>query len=234
MTCRSIDVVLPAARGSTLATLGDQLLAELTGPVGLGSDSVIAHRGRDRWVQTFETTRLTDVDACPRRLRPGGVYLITGGLGGIGLTLAHYLAQTVQAKLILTGRSAFPARDAWNGWLATHEPQDSVRSIIVPPMRSSTPLPSATPPAMVRLPYRSIGMPGERSAWLLTRWDQVGSRRHDRYLTTTRLITLYSRDVFSRHRMKPYMPLNLARSIGFWMNIECWDMPLLRGRYTWK
>src|ERR1044071_3842794 len=31
-------------------------------------------------------------------------------MGGIGLTLAEYLAQTVQAKLVLVSRSAFPAR----------------------------------------------------------------------------------------------------------------------------
>ena len=37
--------------------------------------------------------------------KAGGVYLITGGLGGLGLIFANYLAQHYQAKLILTGRS---------------------------------------------------------------------------------------------------------------------------------
>jgi len=40
--------------------------------------------------------------------------------------LAEYLAKTVRAKLILTGRSALPPRDEWEQWLATHEAQDSV------------------------------------------------------------------------------------------------------------
>ncbi|WP_440201282.1 SDR family NAD(P)-dependent oxidoreductase [Bacillus thuringiensis] len=34
-----------------------------------------------------------------------GVYLITGGLGGIGFILAKYLAKEYQARLVLTGRS---------------------------------------------------------------------------------------------------------------------------------
>ncbi|WP_329110178.1 SDR family NAD(P)-dependent oxidoreductase [Micromonospora sp. NBC_01699] len=39
------------------------------------------------------------------RLRPHGVYLITGGLGGVGLALARHLARTVRARLVLCGRT---------------------------------------------------------------------------------------------------------------------------------
>ncbi|WP_068618108.1 hybrid non-ribosomal peptide synthetase/type I polyketide synthase [Paenibacillus tuaregi] len=38
-------------------------------------------------------------------LQQGGSYLVTGGLSGIGLTLAHYLAEKYHAKLTLIGRS---------------------------------------------------------------------------------------------------------------------------------
>jgi NAD(P)-dependent dehydrogenase (short-subunit alcohol dehydrogenase family)/acyl carrier protein len=38
-------------------------------------------------------------------LREGGVYVITGGLGGIGITLAGYLASRIRAKLVLVSRS---------------------------------------------------------------------------------------------------------------------------------
>jgi len=38
-------------------------------------------------------------------VRQKGVYLITGGMGGMGWRLAQYLAQTVKAKLVLVGRS---------------------------------------------------------------------------------------------------------------------------------
>ncbi len=39
-------------------------------------------------------------------LREKGVYIITGGLGGLGLIFAEYLAKKVRARLILVGRSA--------------------------------------------------------------------------------------------------------------------------------
>ena len=42
----------------------------------------------------------------PLFFKKGGVYLITGGAGGLGLIFAEYLAQKFQARLALTGRSA--------------------------------------------------------------------------------------------------------------------------------
>jgi NAD(P)-dependent dehydrogenase (short-subunit alcohol dehydrogenase family) len=122
ITCRSIDVVLPNRGSWQEEKLIDQLLTEITTQ---SDELIIAYRGNQRWVQTFEPVRLEEAKGTAR-LRKGGVYLITGGLGDIGLVLAEHLAKTVQAKLILTGRSAFPARDEWEKWLATHNEQDNV------------------------------------------------------------------------------------------------------------
>ncbi|WP_052421896.1 SDR family NAD(P)-dependent oxidoreductase [Paenibacillus sp. FSL P4-0081] len=41
----------------------------------------------------------------PVTVRANGVYIITGGLGGLGRVFAAYLAETAQAQLVLTGRS---------------------------------------------------------------------------------------------------------------------------------
>ncbi|MEM7129589.1 MAG: SDR family oxidoreductase [Chloroflexota bacterium] len=60
----------------------------------------------------------------PVGLRNKGVYLITGGFGNIGLLWATYLAKTVQARLVLVGRSGLPERDAWSGWLDSHDEDD--------------------------------------------------------------------------------------------------------------
>ncbi|MEV4897971.1 SDR family NAD(P)-dependent oxidoreductase [Nonomuraea sp. NPDC055795] len=46
-------------------------------------------------------------------LRDGGVYLITGGLGGIALGLAEQLAKESQAKLVLLARNGLPERSRW-------------------------------------------------------------------------------------------------------------------------
>ena len=124
ISCLSIDLVLPQSGTGQHAKMIDQLIAELV--VAQPSDGVIAYRGQHRWVQTFEAVHLEDQTGSTARLRQGGVYLITGGLGRIGLTFAEYLAQTVRAQLILVGRSAFPARNTWDQWLATHNEEDRV------------------------------------------------------------------------------------------------------------
>ena len=126
ISCRSIDLVLPEADTRIERQVVDGLLAELTAKSGgtAPTDQVIAYRGNHRLVQTFEPVPLESATASTPRLREGGVYLITGGLGGIGLVLAEHLARTVRAKLVLTGRSALPARDEWTEWLANHSESD--------------------------------------------------------------------------------------------------------------
>jgi acyl transferase domain-containing protein/acyl carrier protein len=123
ISCCSIDVVIPPKGSWHEEELTLQLLAELTSQ---SSDRVIAYRGLHRWVQTFEPVQLDKSNEATPRLRKGGVYLITGGLGGIGLVLAEYLAKTAQAKLILIGRSALPNIEEWEQWLASHAAEDSV------------------------------------------------------------------------------------------------------------
>ena len=114
--CRSVDVVLGGDAKSHEKVV-DQLIAEL---MVQPFDSVVAYRQNRRWIQVFERLRLDPVEGPPTRLRRNGVYLITGGLGNIGLTLAEYLAREVQAKLVLCGRSPFPERSQWQEWLANH------------------------------------------------------------------------------------------------------------------
>jgi len=49
--------------------------------------------------------------------RERGVYLVSGGLGGIGLLLAEHLARRAKAKLVLVGRRGLPGRELWDRWL---------------------------------------------------------------------------------------------------------------------
>ncbi|MCL6753055.1 SDR family oxidoreductase [Nostoc sp. CCCryo 231-06] len=122
ISCRSIDVILPEYGSWQEEKLLEQLLAELK---VTDSEKFIAYRSLNRWVQTFEPVRLEKTKIEKPRLREKGVYLITGGLGSIGLVLAEYLARTVQAKLLLTGRSALPKKDEWEQWLNTHDETDN-------------------------------------------------------------------------------------------------------------
>ena len=123
VTCRLIDVRRAPAGSPERARTIDQVGAELIG--GPTPDQVIAYRGADRLVQTFEPVRLQPAGAT-QRLRKGGVYLITGGLGGLGLTIAERLARRFGAKLVLMGRQTLPAPAEWNAWLTAHDDADPV------------------------------------------------------------------------------------------------------------
>jgi acyl transferase domain-containing protein len=125
ITCRNVDITgVPAPEGSFEGKLIEQLLAEFTTKT---ADIAVAYRGGQRWVQTFEPFRLEAPAANRSQLRENGVYLITGGLGGVGLILARHLAQTVRAKLVLTGRSGLPPREDWARLLSNaQEAEDAV------------------------------------------------------------------------------------------------------------
>ncbi len=104
--CRSVDIVLPSPGGTQEQQLVRQLVMEMK--VGVDTrDAVIAYRSNQRWVQAFEPVPLKKIkeEAKTAHLREKGIYLITGGLGGIGLVMAEHLARQVKAKLILTSRS---------------------------------------------------------------------------------------------------------------------------------
>jgi short-subunit dehydrogenase involved in D-alanine esterification of teichoic acids len=66
----------------------------------------------------------------PTHLRKNGVYLITGGLGVMGLKIAEHFARAAQAKLVLTSRYGLPAREEWAQWLASPDTDDKLRSRI--------------------------------------------------------------------------------------------------------
>jgi len=97
----------------------DNLVGELDSS---GIAPVVAWRRGQRVAPAVRTGAAPSLQ---QTLREKGVYLVTGGLGGIGLELARYLARTVQARLVLTGRSAVPPRETWRrlaaGWGSSAE-----------------------------------------------------------------------------------------------------------------
>jgi len=123
VSCRSVDF-MPAPSGTWQGErILKQLMAELAGE---SPGPMIAYRGQTRWVKKFEPARLEKHEGRPPRLREKGVYLITGGLGQIGLALGEYLARGVRARLVLVRTSAFPPQEQWEQWLASHHDQDDV------------------------------------------------------------------------------------------------------------
>lgn len=122
MTCRLIDVELRVWDSMSRMRLAKQILAESQVAHEM---AVVAYRGPHRWIQRFAALPYRATVA--NRLKQGGIYLITGGLGGIGLTIAEYLARTQQAKLVLLGRSPILPREHWPEILATASQDSALR-----------------------------------------------------------------------------------------------------------
>jgi non-ribosomal peptide synthase protein (TIGR01720 family) len=125
ISCRNIDISSQLLTPGTNQQLIDKILSEVSNP---SEESIVAYRGNSRWVQNYEPVRLEieNTQSKPARLREGGVYLITGGLGGIGLSIAEYFAESVVAKLVLIGRSFFPEREEWDLWLSNHDQSNDI------------------------------------------------------------------------------------------------------------
>ncbi|CAM2069714.1 Amino acid adenylation domain-containing protein [Sulfidibacter corallicola] len=118
--CRCIDITLPEkpARADHLAR---RLVADCAFP---GEDTVIAYRGAYRYVEHYERVRLGKSQEQRTRLRQGGVYLMTGGLGYLGFELGMQLHQRYGAKLALVGHRPLPPRETWDRYLAEHDPEN--------------------------------------------------------------------------------------------------------------
>ncbi len=80
----------------------------------LHSAREIALRNNKRWERGYERV---SVGTGGERLKDNGVYLITGGLGNIGLSFADYLTRQYNAKVILVGRTAIPDEKQWDSIL---------------------------------------------------------------------------------------------------------------------
>ncbi len=77
------------------------LSAELQQP---GGDDVIAWRGERRTVERLSRATLGASKQAPV-VRPGAAYIVTGGLGGLGLVVARWLVESGAGRVVLNGRS---------------------------------------------------------------------------------------------------------------------------------
>ena len=112
IACRIVDV--PTARG-------DLAYDELLSPP---DDVWVAYRDGERCVPGVVRYPLDESYANTKRLKEGGTYLVTGGLGGIGFTIAKFLLTSVRANVALLGRSELPESSKWDRWIAKHGDDD--------------------------------------------------------------------------------------------------------------
>jgi len=119
---RSIDL---SADTKVNGRLVKQVLAELNAePDDDKHDRIIVLRGRERWLRTISPVAIDEQCINMAWLKDGANVLITGGLGGIGLSLAKHLAKRGAKNLVLLGRSALPDKNTWHELLKSETPNN--------------------------------------------------------------------------------------------------------------
>ena len=135
VTCFNVDLPAPRTQDDPSGDIITRILSEFVEP---NQSEVIAYRGSHRWKRTYEHVNLPapapsqgpGEDPELKRLRNRGVYLITGGTGGIGLVIARYLAKVCQARLVLTKKTAFPEKSEWKRLLTAKNAPEAVVKLI--------------------------------------------------------------------------------------------------------
>lgn len=105
-SCRCIDLDLEDDADRAAANL----MRELGHPA---QTPLAAWRGGRRWTPHLAPLELPALANEARPFRRHGSYLITGGLGGLGLIIAEHLATTAHADLTLVSRRALPPPEQW-------------------------------------------------------------------------------------------------------------------------
>jgi acyl transferase domain-containing protein/thioesterase domain-containing protein/acyl carrier protein len=119
VTCALLDVEPPAkkARDGLVGKLLEDILAAPRGQIA-------AWRGEKRFERGYRKVAMDSAEMPV--FKEGGTYLITGGLGGIGLTLAERMIKDAKTNVVLLARDGLPTRDTWGDYLRGHAPHDRV------------------------------------------------------------------------------------------------------------
>ncbi|UCH96083.1 MAG: amino acid adenylation domain-containing protein, partial [Candidatus Aminicenantes bacterium] len=118
LKCRCIDI----DKKTTL----DTILREINSQTG---SFQVAYRQNTRYIEEFRKINIHELEDDPINIKENGVYIITGGLGGIGLELSKHLASQNKVKLILVNRSPMPGKESWEKILEKNEDKKLIRKI---------------------------------------------------------------------------------------------------------
>ncbi len=104
--CHYIDLEIDAVENNI-----QWILKEMRNPK---RDVEVAYRNGNRWVPFLQPIEIEGAADREFPLKQGGIYLVTGGLGGIGVHLCKWLLENFRAKLIVVGRTPLPVREQWD------------------------------------------------------------------------------------------------------------------------
>lgn len=130
ITCGQLDLAINTLSEQFSTEVLDQLSGQVLEEIlAEPNNSIAAIRSGKRFALDWRKTDITpngNIASFPE----GGTCLITGGFGGIGLSIAKHFAKTRRANLILIGREQLPERKNWENYLAANAPNDPVSARI--------------------------------------------------------------------------------------------------------
>jgi len=126
--CLSIDIMNPGNNKQKKDFIIENILGEFSGEIN--DYRVVAYRGTYRWKENYESVRLENPPASAKKpvLRESGVYLVTGGFGGMGFFVAQHLVKTVKARLILVDILETALKEGQDQWLISQERKQDIQA----------------------------------------------------------------------------------------------------------
>lgn len=108
------------------ATEADEIIDELG---AFSQTYMTAYRMGKRYIEVLKTVNMEEVPRIPTEIKSSGVYVITGGMGGIGIEVSKLLASKGKVNLALINRSKLPERKVWSEMLCNGIPGGVCRRI---------------------------------------------------------------------------------------------------------
>ncbi|WP_150267358.1 SDR family NAD(P)-dependent oxidoreductase [Paenibacillus tepidiphilus] len=102
-------------------TVESLVLEQVLSPIKEAAEC--AYRNGVRYIESLQAAELGTTEAGPVAVRANGVYVITGGHGGIGLEVAKHWARQQQISIALVSRTPLPGRDEWASIKAGDSPE---------------------------------------------------------------------------------------------------------------
>ncbi len=110
LLCRGIEV--------DEKTSAEKILSEIDLPY---KQYMAAYRNNERYSRVIKAAPIIKISENQAELKENGVYIITGGVGGIGLEIAKYLSSLKNIRLILVNRTKIPERESWEDTLRSNK-----------------------------------------------------------------------------------------------------------------
>ncbi|NOH71943.1 acyltransferase domain-containing protein [Vibrio pectenicida] len=135
--CHLVDIDIPLDKKDEIDGFNNIAARSLIAEANIATDGqLVAYRGGCRFEEEYQAVRLHEqVSGISAQFKDEGVYLITGGLGGLGMLVAGHISELCNATLVLTYRSSLPPREEWQTWIEQHPVDDAMSEKLVSILR---------------------------------------------------------------------------------------------------